>query len=273
MANTIESSSCFNLTPNSLFLSSANYHLYALLWFIAASRTKGVDIEKWQSIYWKFKILFWDLANESTNTSEWLVLVDKSMQIVQWTAMVVSSLLSNAWVRIGIATDWGVQLDHNEWMRARLTKEEISFIDQYKDSVQSSFVTQFSRSNVLFVWWCAFDYWNQTIDRFWRSTISMTVMRDFWGTVEKVIKKAYENDWLPQDYINEKSKELTKRDSRVWIILTQQDQESISVIKKRIREEIKDKIPDYFFDCIIHAVDDQKNWQNIFRDIMGIPRT
>lgn len=98
-------------------------------------------------------------------------------------------------------------------------------------------------------------------------------MRDFWGTVEKVIKKAYENDWLPQDYINEKSKELTKRDSRVWIILTQQDQESISVIKKRIREEIKDKIPDYFFDCIIHAVDDQKNWQNIFRDIMGIPRT
>jgi hypothetical protein len=257
-----------------------HYHLYVRYWFVDAMRGGcPEEIEKWRNLYKKmqlkrvgrvdiewFSSLIQNFREQGFN-SDHPIPVDSTAQILDGAHRAACSAVFGHMPEVEVFS----QRSHSynrEWFRLNgFSDAELQDIDELRLFADKKLKSIDEDARVVFIWGYALDFWDEILQEIQAGWIQRATIKDFWDNIANIIAKTYEWDGMSWERILLKAKKISERDTKVGIIIARHTAEEILVIKRRIREALSPRIPDYFFDCIIHAVDETCNGHRIVREI------
>jgi len=76
---------------------------------------------------------------------------------------------------------------------------------------------------------------------------------------------------MPKERLDKKVIDLKMRGTEIGVIVCFMTDDQVSIFKKVIRERVKSRITDYFFDSVIHVVDDPRSADKIINILDNQP--
>lgn len=135
--------------------------------------------------------------------------------------------------------------------------EEIQEIQSVRNELQAKHAMSKPDTSIAIVWGVALEYWEEIIHTLTAKQLRRAFIKDFKDKIEEFILDSYHNDGMKQDRIKDKSERLSAASSKVGILAIEDSFENVTAFKKTIRDRISKKMDNYFFDNVIHIVDDQ----------------
>lgn len=157
---------------------------------------------------------------------------------------------------------------NKEWFeKNKFSGEEIGEIDKTREFLLNKYQKEITGNDqVAIIWGAALEYWDEILGNIDSQSIRRAFVRDYGNEIETFIKTSYANDGMPMPRIIDKAKRLSEISSKTGIIVLDENAEGVVTFKKRVREEIRPKMENYFFDCIIHTIDDPDQAKLFFKE-------
>lgn len=154
---------------------------------------------------------------------------------------------------------------HNrEWFeQQKFSEEELQQIDRTKAHLMDKFRTLPENSSVGVVWGVALEYWEEITGTIPASQLRRAFILDFEKQIEDFISESYIGDGMKNEHIEQKAKRLSLDSSKVGLIAIEGEERQIKELKAKIRQQISAKMDKYFFDNIIHIIDDKKTGESL----------
>ncbi|MFA6553462.1 MAG: hypothetical protein WCT27_03465 [Patescibacteria group bacterium] len=155
--------------------------------------------------------------------------------------------------------------DEKWFVEKGFAQEEIQEIQKVRSELQAKYSSSKPDTYIAIVWGVALDYWEEIVHTLNAKQLRRAFIKDFKGEIQHFIMDSYNNDGMQADRIRDKSARLSAESSKVGILAIDDNPEQVNAFKKNIRAQISKKMDNYFFDNIIHVVDDQAEGQALLQ--------
>ncbi|MDE1153741.1 MAG: hypothetical protein PW788_14500 [Micavibrio sp.] len=108
------------------------------------------------------------------------------------------------------------------------------------------------------IWGKALPVWDKILAEFLPEEIKDAYIIDLGEQAKKFVVESYNRDGIDETYAMKKSMQIVEDGTKFGIIELNISPEEMAQRKKNIREKYKDKVKDYFFESIIHVLEDRK---------------
>ena len=108
------------------------------------------------------------------------------------------------------------------------------------------------------IWPPAIPFWNDILLKLSNYRLHRAFIKDFSQGTDKVIVASYAGDGMEQQRIIDKSQRLSLVGSKIGFVQFKASHDDLKTLKNTIREDISPKVENYFFDSIIHIIDNKK---------------
>lgn len=183
--------------------------------------------------------------------------VDENYEILDGSHRLACSALFEVYPRVSVYNTKSHAYDRAWFVSNGFSEEELKQADKVKSFLLDKYKDANPDSYVAIVWGMALEYWEDIFTHLEQANIRRAFIRDYKDQIERFIMQSYENDGMNYENIIKKARKLSDQSSRAGLIILDNDLEKINVFKKEIREKLSTIIENYFFDCILHVIDDQ----------------
>lgn len=197
--------------------------------------------------------------------------VDQNYEILDGSHRLACAALFGANPIVTVHAKSSHSYDREWFIQNGFSEEEIKETDRVRNSLMERYTREPADSFVGVVWGVALEYWDEIMTSFIDLGLRRAFIRDFGKNIESFIGECYRTDGMIQDKIESKAKSLSQKSSVAGIFAVDGSHDQLTDLKKSIRKEISQKMEDYFFDCIIHIIDEKEEGKFILDkfDIKG----
>ena len=151
-----------------------------------------------------------------------------------------------------------------DWFKeVGFVEEELSAVNEIKEKLYSKYRQSESGYYVGIIWGIALNHWEEILHLLKNVNLKRAFIKDFGNNMEGFIHQGYLDDGMSSENIVKKAQRLSKFSTKAGLIAIDSGHESIISVKKNIRKEISKIMDDYFYDCIIHIIDDKDDSKKI----------
>lgn len=140
------------------------------------------------------------------------------------------------------------------------SKEELLQVDAIGDYLKQKYLELNNDINVGIVWGAALDYWEDILKILGVNNLKRLFIRDFKDKIQEFVKESYVGDGMQDDKIETKAGRLSEVSSKVGFVAFEGGNEkSILELKREVRLRISVMMDNYFFDNILHFIDNKEH--------------
>lgn len=180
--------------------------------------------------------------------------VDQNYELLDGSHRLACAALFDAQPRVVVHTTQSHSYDKS-WFNDKYTAEEIKKIEEVRERLYARYKELGKNYHVGVVWGTALEYWEEIIGMFDKHGIKRAFLKEFGPNIDDFIQKTYAGDGMPAERIASKAQKLSSYSTKAGILVLDENQ-NIADLKKNVRSLISPKMRDYFFDSIIHIIDD-----------------
>lgn len=108
------------------------------------------------------------------------------------------------------------------------------------------------------IWGKALPVWDKILAEFSPEEVKDAYIIDLGDQAKKFVVESYNRDGIDEVYAIKKSRQIIEDGTKFGVIELNISLEEMAERKKGIREKYRDKVKDYFFESIIHVLEDKK---------------
>lgn len=184
--------------------------------------------------------------------------VDKSYEILDGSHRLACSAVFDTTPRVIVYDGKSHSYDVTWFENNGFSQEQLLEVDKVRGDLLSKYRETKEDSVAGVVWGAALDYWDEIIFRLGSVRVRRSFIRDFEDTIEDFIKESYVGDGMTDENILNKAKKISGQSSKAGLLLLDANSDDIKDIKQGIRDAISVKMQNYFFDNIIHFMDNRE---------------
>jgi hypothetical protein len=252
-------------------LSDNHYDVFVKYGYakMIASGVLNEDYKLWTELYDKmqtqragftnregFDKLIHSFADNGFNP-EHPIPVDENYNFLDGSHRVACTALFDAQPKVAIYRAGGHTYDKRWFEDNHFTAEELARIDEIKQELFDKYKAEGLDEHVALVWGSALDHWEQIIKTIQHNELRRAFIKDLKSDIKKFITDSYELDGMATERIAGKADKLSAVDSKVGILVVNTPYSSVDTLKREIRGEVLPNMKDYFFDNIIHLIDNK----------------
>jgi hypothetical protein len=191
--------------------------------------------------------------------------VDKNYEILDGSHRLACVALFGKMPRVKVYSQPS-HMYNRQWFEANgFPAEGLVQADRVRAQLHQKYSEIAPNSRLAIIWGIAIEYWDDIIAHLGEIGIRRAFMKDFESQIEQFIIDSYEQDGMSDDRIRDKARKLSEKSSVVGLAVVNKSEEDVLRVKKNIRDRLGPKIEGYFFDCIIHVIDDKQLGMELFR--------
>lgn len=262
--------------------SDKHYHLYLKYW-VANAIYKWDNIDLWRKLYDKMQILrIWKTKfnefDKMLNKIFWWdfnfkepIPIDNAFNILDWSHRLAwfATISKHPYVEVlnYASHDYNKEWFLNSWF----SEQEIKLIESSKKDFFQKFYWDINNKQLWFIWWSTiqelWQNWEKILEIIWFENLADFYIRNFGTQLNNIINLTYLWDKIDNELLLEKNNWINKRSKWLIGIITFEDiwNEKINLIKQKTRNTIKEFLSEYYFDSIIHTVDEAHPLSNKIR--------
>lgn len=184
--------------------------------------------------------------------------VDENYEILDGSHRLACSALFNAFPHVSIFNKKSHTYDKSWFEKNDFSAEELQQADKVRLFLYDKFKGADQDSFVAIVWGMALEHWGEIFSHLQPSTIRRAFIKDFKDRIEEFVMQSYEADGMSCNHLTKKANRLAANSSMAGLIILNDNLENIKSLKMEVRGKLSATIENYFFDCIIHVIDDKK---------------
>lgn len=260
-------------------LSDDHYDVFARYGYAKMLVRGNTDEEKsfWEDLYDKMQISRVGISKrkefdklissfeKSGFNSDHPLPVDTRYEILDGSHRLACSAVFDVLPRVTIYDEKSHQYDLSWFLLSGFSREEIDKIEKERAYLLQRYRKEGEDNFTGIIWGAALEYWDGIIERLKIADLRRAFIVDFEDTIEGFIEESYIGDGMSDERIISKAKRLSSLSTKVGIVAINKEQDEIRRIKQEIRDEFSKYMTDYFFDSIIHIIDNKKFGQDILR--------
>ncbi|MFH1866979.1 MAG: hypothetical protein ABIJ81_02760 [Patescibacteria group bacterium] len=183
--------------------------------------------------------------------------IDENYNFFDGSHRVACAALFDARPKVAIYKASAHSYDRQWFQDNNFTNEQLERVDEIKKQLFDKYQAEKTDEQVAIVWGAALDHWEPIIQSIQSGELRRAFIKDFKGDIKKFIIDSYEIDGMAPERIVSKADKLSAVDSQVGIIVVNTPFSSVDVLKHDIRSKVMPNMKDYFFDNIIHVIDNK----------------